>query len=294
MRKDKMRLKRLNDFDLNEGFISSLFGEVGNLFKSKKSKIESILKDIRKSRDEEVSHTIRVEKEISELPKDNSPEYRYEITNLNRQIRTYTTIKKEEINSYMKQAEKIIDKDPKLQALFSAGLARIEADTTEKMIRGLKPYKERSYLDNLTAEFDSLVKDATKKMNFYEEYSEKSPDRDVKDFMGDIDDATISFIELNNKDAAEYISGLSEKDLDRLTKEIKNFYYDIQLELKRESERIKKDKRRASSGGQNYLIPSIEEQEVRLRYYVGKNIEKIRSKINIIEKEIQSRRHGNN
>lgn len=289
-----MRLKRLNDFDLNEGFISSLFGEVGNLFKSKKSKIESILKDIRKSRDEEVSHTIRVEKEISELPKDNSPEYRYEITNLNRQIRTYTTIKKEEINSYMKQAEKIIDKDPKLQALFSAGLARIEADTTEKMIRGLKPYKERSYLDNLTAEFDSLVKDATKKMNFYEEYSEKSPDRDVKDFMGDIDDATISFIELNNKDAAEYISGLSEKDLDRLTKEIKNFYYDIQLELKRESERIKKDKRRASSGGQNYLIPSIEEQEVRLRYYVGKNIEKIRSKINIIEKEIQSRRHGNN
>jgi hypothetical protein len=52
---------------------------------------------------------ISIEKEIWNLPKENTPEYRFDITNLNRQIRTYSSLKGQEIDSLVKQANKIID-----------------------------------------------------------------------------------------------------------------------------------------------------------------------------------------
>ena len=108
-----MRIKRIQEFELNEGFVSSIFSGIGNLFKSKKSKLESLLNDIKKSREEDVNNIIKVEKEIWNLPKENAPEYRFEITNLNRQIRTYSSLKGQEIDSLIKKANEIIDQDPK-------------------------------------------------------------------------------------------------------------------------------------------------------------------------------------
>ncbi len=288
-----MEIKRLNDFELNEGFLSSLFSGIGDFFKSKKSKIESILKDIKKSREEDVSHTITIEKEIYNLPKDNSPEYRYELTNLNRQIRIFSTLKNQEIEALTKEATKIIDSDPKLQAFFSAGLAKIEADVTEKLIKGLKPYKERNYLDKLTYEFDSLVKDATKKYSYYEEYTEK-PDRvNFKDLEDSFSSSLFNFIDTPNKDASEYLSKLSKDELYNIYRELKDLSFDLDLKYKNAIEGIKRDKKKAHKEGQTYLIPSIEQEEIKLKYDMGKPIEKLRSKILLVEKEIKARKYGN-
>ena len=66
------RIKRLEEFEsLNEGILSSIFGGIGNLFTSRKTKVESLLKDIRKAREEDINNTINLEKEIWNLPKDN-------------------------------------------------------------------------------------------------------------------------------------------------------------------------------------------------------------------------------
>jgi hypothetical protein len=287
-----MEIKRLHDFELNEGFLSSLVSGISDLFKSKRSKLESILKQIRKAREEDVAHNISVEKEIHSLPKDNSPEYKFDITNLNRQIRTYSTLKGEEIDSLNKEAKKIIDSDPKLQAFFSAGLAKIESDVTERLIKGLKPYKERAYIDRLSSEFDVLVKDATKKSSYYEDYMEKPERIDFNDFTENYSTSIFNFLDLPNRDAAEYLNNLSKDDLYNLYRELKDMSFDMDLRYKNAIEEIRKDKKRAQKEGQSHLIPSIEQEEIKVKYDFGKPIEKLRSKILLIEKEIKSRKNA--
>lgn len=286
-----MRIQRLHEFQLNESFFSSLFGGIGNLFKSKKSKLDGLLKDIRKSREEDVKHTIAVEKELWNLPKENTPEYRFQVTNLNRQTRTFTSMKKQELDSLVKEGNKIIDGDAKLQAFFSAGLAKIEAEVTETLIKGLKPYKEKTYLDQLNAEFDALVKDATKKSEFYGDFEQRA--KDTKEFQVDVDDQIVNIIDSSNKEAIDYFRGLDEDSLYATYKEMKDLSFDLDIKYTQEIEQLRKDKKKALKDGQSHLVPYFEEEEVRLRYQLSKPIEKLRSKIFILEKEIKKRKYEN-
>jgi len=286
-----MRIQRLHEFDLNESFLSSLFGGIGNLFKSKKSKLESLLKDIKKAREEDVKHTIGVEKELWNLPKENTPEYRFQVTNLNRQSRTYTSMKKQELDSLVKEGNKIIDGDTKLQAFFSAGLARIEQEVTETLIKGLKPYKEKTYLDQLNAEFDALVRDATKKTEFYTDFEQRT--RDTKEISMDVDTEIINIIDSSNKEAIDYFRSLDDDSLYATYKEMKDLSFDLDIKYTQEIDQLRKDKKKALKDGQSHLVPYFEEEEVRLRYQLSKPIEKLRSKIFILEKEIKKRKYAN-
>ena len=289
-----MEIKRLKDFELNEGIISSIFGGIGDFFKSKRSKIESILKSIKKAKEEDVSHIINVEKEIWNLPKDNSPEYRFQTTNLNRQVRTYSSLKRQEMDSLIKEANKIIDNDPKLQAFFSAGLAKIEAEVTEKMIKGLKPYKEKTYLDQLNAEFDSLVRDATKKSELYSEYSDRpSYAGDFESIRENTPPEVFSFIDSTNGKNIEYIEGLSNDELYKLYSKIKDFSFDLDVRYKKTIDSLRKDRKRFSKEDQDYLTSPIEKEEIRIKNEAFFIMERLKSKISIIEKEIKSRKYGN-
>jgi hypothetical protein len=287
-----MKIKRIHEFELNEGFVSSLFSGIGNLFKSKKSKIESILKDIKKAREEDVNNIISIEKEIWNLPKENTPEYRFDVTNLNRQIRTYSSLKGQEIDSLVKQANKIIDNDPKLQAFFSAALAKIEAEVTERMIKGIRPYKEKTYLDKLNQEFEDLVRDATKKYSFYEDYEKKSSPIEAIDFSEKISKDTSKFMELPAREASTYLIGLDGEELSRIYNELKEVSFDLDVRYRKYIDSIKKDKKKAVEQGQSHLVPNLEQEEIRIRYEFGKPIEKIRSRITMIEKEKKSRKYA--
>ena len=87
------RIKRINEFEsLNEGIFSSLFKGFGGT-PGRRGKLESLLKAIKKAREEDVDSTISIEKEIWNTPKEDTPEYRFAITNLNRQARTYSSLK---------------------------------------------------------------------------------------------------------------------------------------------------------------------------------------------------------
>lgn len=289
-----MKIKRLEDFELNEGFLSSLFGGVGNFFKSKKSKIESLLKDIKKAKEEDVNHIVAIEKEIWNLPKENTPEYRFQITNLNRQSRTYSSLKRQEMDSLIKEANKIIDSDPKLQAFFSAGLAKIEAEVTEKMIKGLKPYKEKTYLDQLNAEFDALVRDATRKSDFYTEYSERPQAiGDPSEFSENIPPDVIQFLDATHVSNGEYLEGLSKEDVYKLYTKLKDLSFDLDLKYKNSIDSIRRDKKKASREGQDYLVSSLEQEEWKIKQQLGLTIDRLRSKISLVEKEIKSRKYAN-
>ncbi len=166
-------IKRIEDFDrIDEGLLSSLLGGVKNFFTSKKGKVENILKKIRDARHEEVTNTISIEKEIQSLARDNSPEYRFTLTNLRRQSRTYAALKGQEINSLAKEARGIMEEDPKLEAFFASEMAKIEVETKEKLLKNLGGISDSGFLNQINAEFDALVKDANRKTSFYEGYKE--------------------------------------------------------------------------------------------------------------------------
>jgi len=287
-----MSIKKLDEFDnLNEGFLSSLFGGVSNLFKSKKSKIESLLKDIKKAKEEDTDHTVSIEKEIWNTPKEDTPEYRFQITNLNRQSRTYSSIKGQELNSLIKQADKIIEEDPKLRALFSAGLAKIEAENTEKLIKNLKPYKEKTYLDQLNAEFDSLVKDANRKIEFYKDYSERGDYYNPTVIGEKMPADLVSFIDMSTEESSAMLKSLDQDGIEKMYSKIKNLMYDLDIELNNSISAIRKDIKKARKDGQDWLIPTLEQEEMKLRYQTKKPIDKLRRKIMLVEKEIKSRRY---
>jgi len=288
------RIKRLEEFEsLNEGILSSIFGGIGSLFTSRKTKVESLLKDIRKAREEDINNTINLEKEIWNLPKDNTPEYKFTLTNLNRQQRTYSSLKGQEINSLMKEADKLIEADPKLQAMFSSGLAQIEAETTEKLIKSIKPYKDQTYLDKLNKEFDTLVRDANKKTSYYEGIKDNDGYSPRLQVPSNVSNDSLLFIDMSTQESALFVKNLSDKELNRYHQEIREFYYELEFKYDESIKNLKKDIRKAYKDGQNWLVDSLEKEEVNIRYKMKKPIDKLKQKIVTIEKEIKSRRYAN-
>jgi hypothetical protein len=288
------RIKRLEEFEsLNEGILSSIFGGIGNLFTSRKTKVESLLKDIRKAREEDINNTINLEKEIWNLPKDNTPEYKFTLTNLNRQQRTYSSLKGQEINSLMKEADKLIEADPKLQAMFSSGLAQIEAETTEKLIKSIKPYKDQTYLDKLNKEFDTLVRDANKKTSYYEGIKDNDGYSPRLQVPSNVSNDSLLFIDMSTQESALFVKNLSDKELNRYHQEIREFYYELEFKYDESIKNLKKDIRKAYKDGQNWLVDSLEKEEVNIRYKMKKPIDRLKQKIVTIEKEIKSRRYAN-
>jgi hypothetical protein len=288
------RIKRLEEFErLNEGILSSIFGGIGNLFTSRKTKVESLLKDIRKAREEDINNTINLEKEIWNLPKENTPEYKFTISNLNRQQRTYSSLKGQEINSLMKEADKLIEGDPKLQAMFSSGLAQIEAETTEKLIKNIKPYKDQTYLDKLNKEFDTLVKDANKKSSYYEGIKDNDGYAPRPQIPSNVSNDTLTFIDMSTQESSLFVKNLSDKELNRYHQEIREFYYELEFKYDESIKNLRKDIRKAYKEGQNWLVDSLEKEEVNIRYKMKKPIDRLKQRIVTIEKEIKSRRYAN-
>jgi hypothetical protein len=286
-----MKIKRIHEFEINEGFLSGLFGGIVDVFKPNISKIDSILNKVKKAREEDISNIISVEKEIWNLPKEDNPEYRFDLNNLNRQSRIFSSLKGQEIDSLTKQANKIIDNNPKLQAKFSSGLAKIEADATEKLIKNIKPFKEETYLTQLNKEFDQLVRDANKKEEVYNQYSEKNY---VPSDIGEkIPDTLVDFIELPNQESSAFLKNLDDNAIESIYRQLKGVYFDIEVEKVNVIADVRKDIKKARREGNEWLVPSLVQEETRLRYEIRKPMDKIRNKVSIVEREIKSRKYGN-
>lgn len=286
------KIKRLNEFDsLNESIFSSFFKGFGGT-PGKKGKIESLLKNIKKAKEEDVNSAISIEKEIWNMPKDDTPEYRFAITNLNRQARTYASLKGQEINSLIKNANDLIDDNPKLQAFFSSELAKIEKETTEKLIKNIKPYKEKSYLDQLSAEFDMLVKDSNKKSSVYNEFGEDDDKVPKIAAPEKISNDILTFLDMSPQEAALYCKNLNDKELNNYYTQIKSFFYDLQYKYTSSINSVRDSIKKAQKEGQDWMIPAFDKEEINIRYHMKKPMDRLRSRISSIEKEMKSRKHG--
>lgn len=286
-------IKSLNDFDnLNEGILSSLLRGVKNVLSSKKGKLEEVLKKIKSARDEEVVNAIQAEKEISSIPREDSVDNRFTVTNLRKQARTYSALKGREINSLFKEANEIIGDDPQLEAFFNSEVAKIEMGTKEKLIKSIGSFTDSHYLNQLNSEFEDLVKDANKKSAFYDSISVNPtymPDISVPSNMSD---DVISFLNLSSKEAGFTSRELDNDSLNKYYTQIKDFFFDLEDKYSSSMESLKRGKKEAEKFGERYAIRRIEKEEINLKYHLRKAIDKLRGRLNTLEKEMRNRRNG--
>ena len=286
-------IKRIEDFDrIDEGLLSSLLGGVKNFFTSKKGKVENILKKIRDARHEEVTNTISIEKEIQSLARDNSPEYRFTLTNLRRQSRTYAALKGQEINSLAKEARGIMEEDPKLEAFFASEMAKIEVETKEKLLKNLGGISDSGFLNQINAEFDALVKDANRKTSFYEGYKEMPSYMPSVEIPAKMTDDVLSFLNMPSKEASSFTRSLDETNLNKYYVQIRDFFFELEDKYSTAIERIRRDKKMAEKQGQDFMLPALEKEEMNVKYHLRKNIDKLRSRVNTIEREMKNRRYA--
>lgn len=286
------KIQKIHEFcNLNEGIFSSFFKGFGGT-PGRKGKLETLLKTLKKAKEENIDTTISLEKEISNITKEDSPEYRFAVTNLNRQIRTYASLKGQEIDSLVKDANNIIDNNPKLQAFFSAELAKIEKNTAEKLIKNIKPYSEKSYLDQLSNEFEMLVKDSNKKTSLYNEFGdddERMPKIVIPEKIGsDI----LAFLDMGPQEASSFCKNLNEKELGQCYSQVKTFFYDLQYKYTNSINQVKEQIKKAQKEGQDWMIPSFEKEEINIRYYMKKPMDRLRNRITTLEKEMKIRNYG--
>lgn len=285
------RIKRLDEFELNEGVLRSIFGGVANLFKTKKNRISSILKKIKNAKIEDVNNRIEIEKKITGLHKENTPEYRFDITNLNRQIEVFSSMKNLEISNLIKEAEDIIEGDPKLISFFSSEVASIEADAVENLIKNIKPYAESSHLDQLNAEFDRLTKDANKKEQLYKEYETEIESKEKELYK--ISTQASSFIDLNSQEAKQFLKELDTKPLNSLHSEIRDLFFDLEYDYDNKINRIRSQIKKAKREGNDFFVPSLEKEEDMIKSKYKKTLDSIRYKLNLIDKELKVKKYGN-
>lgn len=284
-------IKKIDEFNtVNEGFFKSLFGGIGDIFKSKKSKLSSILKQIGRVKNEEADELIKIEKEIAELPKENTPEYRYYSTNLNRQSRILKSMKAVELNNLIKEAEEIIDEDPKLYAYFSSEFTKINKESKEKYIKGVSTYLNKSDLKDLVDEFERLVKDANYRSKYYEDYSEQ----EIEDIYPDVKEDIKKFIDMSPQQSKDILDNLDYKELKNLYSGIKEFQFDMEQILDNKISSIRIQIKKSEKEGDSGIVPYLRRKESLIKYEYKEYINLIKSKTALIEKEMKNKRYVSN
>lgn len=287
-----MRIKRIQEFNINENILSSLFKGVKNIFSSKKTKIESILSKIKKARIANTESLIGIEKQIANLSKDGSSESAFQLNNLNRQARILSSVKDQEIFFLEKEADSIIEDDPKLRAFFASEISKIETEVSQKYLKSAKGYKDPDHLERLNKEFEKLVKDSEKKTEFFQEF-ENTEDYLKSQVLPDFaSDELIKFIDMQNFEAESLIKKMSTGDLKKMSENLSSWNFDLRLEYQNAIDSIKKDIKKAKRSGNDFIIPALEKQRESIILQLKNPINKISYKLNMVEKEIKNRRYG--
>lgn len=292
-----MRIKRIDEFEsINEGILSSLISGVGNLFSSKKSKLDKIIKKIKASREEEYKELESIENQIKDLRNDGTPEYRLSLSNLNRKAKIFSGMKDQEVHYLKKEAYDLIGEDPKSSSYFSKGVSEVEADHMRSMINVYKKNRPESDLEDFYGEFDRLTKDVDRNTKAYSNLEEYDPYQNIEEFNDIIRNAPKEIsdvIELRSQDLQDLLKSMSLAELEKISKDIRDFLFSLEIKYDSLNNSIKAQIRKARREGDDYLLRNLEKEEVKISYHLKKPIDKIRYKRNLLDREIKNRSYVN-
>lgn len=289
-----MRITRIYEFEVNEGILSSIFSGIGGALSSKKSKLVNILKDIKKAKDDEITKEIEIERSIANASAENTEESRFMLSNLHKQLKTHSSLKTQEINGLVKSANKIVNSDPKLHAFFSAQLASIEARAIEKLLDNLKKYKKESELESLRKDLEYFNRESKKEIPKEAPKDVKITQTELENDIVNVSPELIEFVDSSNVESSKILKELTQREVERYYSELRNWLFTLEIKYDSAIEKCKKDQKNARRENQDWLIPNLEKEELRIKYYMKKPIDRIKYKITLIEKEIKMKKYVNN
>ena len=289
-----MKITRIYEFEVNEGILSSIFSGIGGALSSKKSKLVNILKDIKKAKDAEITKEIEIERSISNASAENTEENRFMLSNLHKQLKTHSSLKTQEINGLVKSANKIVNSDPKLHSFFSAQLASIEARAIEKLLDNLKKYKKESELESLRKDLEYFNRESKKEIPKEEPKDVKITQTELENDIVNVSPELIEFVDSSNVESSKILKELTQREVERYYSELRNWLFTLEIKYDSAIEKCKKDQKNARRENQDWLIPNLEKEELRIKYYMKKPIDRIKYKITLIEKEIKMKKYVNN
>jgi hypothetical protein len=288
-----MRITRIYEFEVNEGILSSIFSGIGGALSSKKSKLVNLLKEIKKAKDEEIDTEIEIERSIANASKNDTEESRFILSGLHKQQKTHASLKTQEINGLVKSASKIINSDAKLHTFFSSQLALIEAKGIEKLLDQLKKYKSENDLAYLRKDLEYFNKEAKKEIP-KEKQDTRITQTELENDIVNVSPELIEFVDGSNVESSKILNELSQRDVERYYSELRNWLFTLEIKYDSAIEKCKKDQKNARKESQDWLIPNLEKEELRIKYYMKKPIDRIKYKITLIEKEIKMKKYVNN
>lgn len=282
------KIYRIEEFwQLNEGIVSSISSALSRVLSGKKSKIENIIKDIKNAKIEGIKEVERIEKQLSALTGLDNSEERFITQNLKNELRIISSLKEREVQALSKNLDKISKDNPNLEAFISSELAKIEVEVRKEMLKRLSPYKDEGYLLPLRREFDALVKKARekekelKKEIYVPNFTELEIDPDVQDF-----------IDMDTQKASLYIKELSDHEIDKMHKDLRELKLNLEVEREKETAYAKKEIKKLKDSGDVEDADFIESQLFLTQNTLKKPLDRIRSRMIVVEKEIKIRRYG--
>lgn len=285
------KIYSINEFlDLNEGILSSISSGLEKILGGKKGNIEQLLNKVRNSKMEEINEILEIEKELSKYSNPKSTEVKFQVQNLNKQLRTIVSLKEREVDSYIKDLDRISKNNPKLEALVASELAKIEVEVTREMIRKISPYKDESYLRIIGREFDSLVRYSNETQK---ELEDEIGPYDYQKTQFQVDPEIVDFVDLDPQKASLYLKNLSDVDLHKIHKDLIDWKLSLEINMDNQTSSLKKKIRRIQKSERYTDYSGLEADLVVIQARLRKPIDKIKSRIQIAEREIKSRKYGN-
>lgn len=285
-----MIIKNIEEFGkINESVLSFIIDEINSIFTTKKKKLYNIIKEIEKIEEEKIDNKIKIEMNIYELLKVDSPENRFIIANLIRELNIFYSIKNQEIKSLIKEANKLTEKNYKLKMIFIYELSRINYNVTNKYFNKIKKYKKNTFINKMSQKIDVLKDDLEKKENLYNKYKDKNDILPVEDMLSNLDEETKKILDISIPEFYMNLKVYDTNILNNMYKKLKLFIFKLNEKLNESINIINENIKDSEINKEWELINILKRQKKELINNMLKIRSKTNEKIKLIKNEVKKR-----
>ncbi|NBU98871.1 MAG: hypothetical protein EBS19_11790 [Spirochaetia bacterium] len=146
--------------------------------------------------------------------------------------------------------------------------------------------QQTAYKAVMCADTQSVITALTGK-----EYKEKPSYMPSIEIPAKMSDDVLSFLNMPTKEAASFTRSLDETNLNKYYIQIRDFFFDLEDKYSTAMERIRRDKKIAEKQGEDWIIPALEREEISVKHHLRKNIDKLKGRVNTLEREMRNRRN---
>jgi len=107
-----------------------------------------------------------------------------------------------------------------------------------------------------------------------------------------MDEDILTFLNMSPKEASTFSKALDSNKLNNYYTQVRDFFFDLEDKYSMSMDRIRKDRKMAEKQGHDWIIPSLDKEEMNIKYHLRKNIDRLKNRVNTLEREMKNRRYA--